>query len=171
VRRLPHGLVESFKSTLEVAVLGDLLIHVVDSTAVDPAGQILAVREVLTDIGAGDVPELLVFNKTDMASDVAEELVASHPGSVAISAVTGAGIDDLLRTIGDRMRAISVVVELLIPYDRGDIVASVHREGEVVSTANEENGMRIRARLGDASTGRLSQFVVDQSVDRTMAAS
>jgi GTP-binding protein HflX len=175
VRRLPHGLVESFKSTLEVAVLGDLLIHVVDSTAVDPAGQILAVREVLTDIGAGDVPELLVFNKVDMASDVAEELVASHPGSVAISAVTGAGIDDLLRTIGDRMRAISVVVELLIPYDRGDIVASVHREGEVVSTANEENGMRIRARLGDASTGRLSQFVVDQSGDqsddRTVAAS
>jgi len=168
-------LVESFKSTLEVAVLGDLLIHVVDSTAVDPAGQILAVREVLTDIGAGDVPELLVFNKADMAPDVAEQMVASHPGSVAISAVTGAGIDDLLRTIGDRMRAISVVVELLIPYDRGDIVASVHREGEVVSTANEENGMRIRARLGDASTGRLSQFVVDQSGDKsdnqTMAAS
>jgi len=171
VRRLPHGLVESFKSTLEVAVLGDLLIHVVDSTAVDPAGQILAVREVLTDIGAGDVPELLVFNKADMASEVAEHMVASQPGSVAISAVTGAGIDDLLRTIGDRMRAISVVVELLIPYDRGDIVASVHREGEVVSTANEENGMRIRARLGDASTGRLSQFVVDQSDDRTVAAS
>jgi len=167
VRRLPHGLVESFKSTLEVAVLGDLLIHVVDSTAVDPAGQILAVREVLTDIGAGDVPELLVFNKADMAPDVAEQMVASHPGSVAISAVTGTGIDDLLRTIGDRMRAISVVVELLIPYDRGDIVASVHREGEVVSTANEENGMRIRARLGDASTGRLSQFVVDQSVDQS----
>ena len=66
----------------------------------------------------------------------------------------------LLLAIGDRMRALTTVIELLIPYDRGDIVATVHREGEVVSTSNEESGMRLRARLADASAGRLSQFVV-----------
>ena len=162
VKRLPHGLVESFKSTLEVAVLSDLLIHVVDSTAVDPESQILAVRDVLLEIGAGGVPELLVFNKADMAPEAAQQLMEQNEGSVAISAVTGEGIDVLLRTIGDRMRAISVVVELLIPYDRGDIVASVHREGEVVSRSNEEEAIRIRARLGDASIGRLSQYVISQ---------
>ena len=162
VKRLPHGLVESFKSTLEVAVLSDLLIHVVDSTAVDPESQIHAVHEVLQEIGAGPVPELLVFNKADLAPETAQRLLSQNEGSVAISAVTGEGIDELLRTIGDRMRAISVVVELLVPYDRGDIVASVHREGEVVSTSNEEEGIRIRARLGDASIGRLAQYVISQ---------
>ncbi|MFM8947936.1 MAG: GTPase HflX, partial [Acidimicrobiaceae bacterium] len=78
------------------------------------------------------------------------------------SAMTGEGLNDLLLAIGDRMRALTTVIELLIPYDRGDIVATVHREGEVVSTANEESGMRVRARLADASAGRLSQFVVNK---------
>ncbi|MGA0185669.1 MAG: GTPase HflX [Ilumatobacteraceae bacterium] len=161
VRRLPHGLVESFKSTLEVATTSDLLVHVVDSTAVDPLGQIDAVHEVLDEIGAGHVPELLVFNKADAAPEEAARLQREHFGSVAIAARTGEGIDLLLRTIGDRMRAITAVVELLVPYDRGDIVAAIHREGEVVSTANEETGMRIRARLAGASVGRLSAFVVE----------
>ena len=165
VKRLPHGLVESFKSTLEVAVLSDLLLHVVDSTSVDPQGQIDAVRLVLKEIGAGDVPELLVFNKADMAPEAAEHMVQLHQGSVAISAVSGEGIEKLLQTIGDRMRSITAVVELLVPYDRGDIVAAVHREGEVVSTANEDEGMRIRARLADASAGRLSEFVVSPRKD------
>ena len=165
VKRLPHGLVESFKSTLEVAVLSDLLLHVVDSTSVDPQGQIDAVRLVLKEIGAGDVPELLVFNKADMAPEAAEQMVQLNQGSVAISAVSGEGIEKLLQTIGDRMRSITAVVELLVPYDRGDIVAAVHREGEVVSTANEDEGMRIRARLADASAGRLSEFVVSPRKD------
>jgi GTP-binding protein HflX len=120
------------------------------------------VHEVLQEIGAGPVPELLVFNKADLAPETAQRSLSQNEGSVAISAVTGEGIDELLRTIGDRMRAISVVVELLVPYDRGDIVASVHREGEVVSTSNEEEGIRIRARLGDASIGRLAQYVISQ---------
>jgi GTP-binding protein HflX len=101
-----------------------------------------------------------VFNKADAAPEEAARLSREHLGSVAIAARTGEGIDLLLRTIGDRMRAITAVVELLVPYDRGDIVAAIHREGEVVSTANEETGMRIRARLAGASVGRLSAFVV-----------
>ena len=160
VRRLPHGLIEAFKSTLEVAVNSDLLVHVVDASAVDPNGQIAAVREVLAEIGADKVPELLVINKSDLHPDEAKRLVYEHQGSVSFSAMTGDGLNDLLLAIGDRMRALTTVIELLIPYDRGDIVATVHREGEVVSTANEDNGMRVRARLADASAGRLSEFVV-----------
>ena len=160
VRRLPHGLIEAFKSTLEVAVNSDLLVHVVDASAVDPNGQIAAVREVLAEIGADQVPELLVINKSDLDPDEAKRLVYEHQGSVSFSAMTGDGLNDLLLAIGDRMRALTTVSELLIPYDRGDIVATVHREGEVVSTANEDNGMRVRARLADASAGRLSEFVV-----------
>jgi len=162
VRRLPHGLIEAFKSTLEVASASDLLVHVVDASAFDPNGQIIAVREVLSEIGADKVPELLVINKSDLDPDSAKRLVHEHRGAVAFSAVTGEGLNDLLLAIGDRMRALTTVIELLIPYDRGDIVATVHREGEVVSTSNEETAMRIRARLADASVGRLSEFVVTQ---------
>lgn len=162
VRRLPHGLIEAFKSTLEVATASDLLVHVVDASAVDPNGQIIAVREILAEIGADKVPELLLINKSDLDPDSAKRLVHEHQGAVAFSAMTGDGLNDLLLTIGDRMRALTTVIELLIPYDRGDIVATVHREGEVVSTSNEDIGMRVRARLADASAGRLSEFVVAQ---------
>ena len=160
VRRLPHGLIEAFKSTLEVATASDLLIHVVDASAVDPNGQIIAVREILAEIGADKVPELLLINKSDLDPDSAKRLVHEHRGAVGFSAATGEGLNDLLLAIGDRMRALTTVIELLIPYDRGDIVATVHREGEVVSTSNEDIGMRVRARLADASAGRLSEFVV-----------
>ncbi len=160
IRRLPHTLVESFKSTLEVATRSDLLLHVVDASAADPDGQIAAVREVLGEIAADRVPELLVFNKCDANHDAAKRLVYDNPGSVAISAATGEGIDDLLRTIGDRVRSLTAVVELLVPYERGDVMASLHREGEVVSTSHEEGGIRVRARLADASRGRLTEFVV-----------
>ncbi len=160
VRRLPHGLIESFKSTLEVASEADFLVHVVDASSPDPEGQIRAVREVLLEIEADQVPELLVFNKADLVPDVAKELVADHEGSVAVSAVTGEGIDDFLGTLADRLRAIAAPVELLIPYERGDVLAAVHREGEVVSSSHEEGGVRVRARLADASAGRLSEFIV-----------
>ena len=162
VRRLPHGLVEAFKSTLEVASAADFLVHVVDCAAPDPDGQIAAVREVLEEIGADRVPELLVFNKSDAAPEVADELVDLHPGSVAVSARTGAGIDVFLRTLADRLRSITAVVELLVPYERGDVLAAIHREGEVVSTFHDDGGVRVRARLSDASTGRLAEFVVEE---------
>ena len=161
VRRLPHGLVEAFKSTLEVASEADYLVHVVDSSAADPEGQIDAVHEVLDEIKAREVPEMLVFNKSDLAPAAVADLLKNHPGSVAVSAVTGEGIDLLLRTLSDRMRALSRVVELLIPYDHGEALAMVHREGEVVSVAHEDAGTRIRARLSDASFGRLRAYAVD----------
>jgi GTPase len=160
VRNLPHGLIEAFKGTLEVAARADYLVHVVDSSASDPDGQIDAVRSVLGEIAADQVPELIVFNKSDIAPGEAKRLAIEHPGSVALSAATGEGIDDFLRTLADRLRALTKIVELMIPYDRGDVIASVHREGEVVSTTESPNGMRVRARLSDASAGRLAAFVV-----------
>jgi GTP-binding protein HflX len=170
VRRLPHGLIEAFKSTLEVASEADYLVHVVDGSAIDPEGQIRAVHEVLEEIGGSRVPELLVFNKADLAPDAVRELVAAHRGSVAVSGVTGEGIEDLLRVLSDRIRALSVVVELFIPYDHGEALAMVHREGEVVSTAHEETGARVRARLGDASVGRLRPYVVATNIHNDVAA-
>lgn len=160
VRNLPHGLVEAFKGTLEVATLADYLVHVVDSSSRDPEGQIAAVRVVLSEIGADKVPELMVVNKADIAQDAAKSLVAQHEGSVCVSAKTGEGFDSFLRTLGDRLRALTVIVELLVPYSRGDVLAAVHREGEIVSTSESPDGMRIRARLADASAGRLAEFVV-----------
>lgn len=160
VRRLPHGLIEAFKSTLEVASQADFLVHVVDAGAADPQGQIDAVHEVLDEIDADRVPDLLVFNKADrLDPDALALLMEDHPGSVAVSALTGEGIDALLRTLSDRMRALSRVVELLIPYENGEALAMVHREGEVVSIGHEESGTRVRARLSDASVGRLRDFV------------
>jgi GTP-binding protein HflX len=162
VRRLPHGLVESFKSTLEVATRADYLVHVVDGSGPDPDGQIAAVREVLREIGADTVPELLVFNKADLDPVAVARAVEWHPGSVGISAHAATGIDQLLQTLSDRLRSLSTVVELVVPYERGDILASIHREGEVVSTTHEDEGVRVRARLAEASVGRLSEFVVGQ---------
>src|SRR5690606_12814480 len=103
VRKLPHQLVEAFASTLEVVTEGDLLVHVVDAAGPDPDGSIDAVREVVREIGGEDVPELLVFNKADLDPDAAARLVAAHPGSLAISAETGEGVDELLLRIGDRL--------------------------------------------------------------------
>ena len=161
IRQLPHGLIESFKSTLEVASEADLLVHVVDGSAAHPEHQITAVREVLAEIGADAVPEFLVFNKVDRLDDDGASITAMHEGSVAVSAIERRGLDVFLRRLADRMRAITQVTELLVPFDRGDVVASIHREGEVVSIEEDESGLRIRARLSQASAGRLREFVVD----------
>jgi GTP-binding protein HflX len=156
ITKLPHGLVEAFRSTLAVAADADLLVHVVDASAPEPTEQMTAVRQVLGEIGADAVPELLVFNKSDRAPAAANRLVDRHPGSVAISALTGDGTDVLLRAIGDRLRALTEVVELLIPYDRGDLLATAHREGEVLSEAHTEGGVLVRARLDEAGKARLA---------------
>ena len=160
IRKLPHGLVEAFKSTLAVAADADLLVHLVDSSAPNPGEQIQAVRDVLTEIGGDRVPELLAFNKADRASEAAKLLSERHPGSVVVSARTGEGIEELLRAVSDRIRALTDIVELVLPYDRGDLLAAVHREGEVLSEAHEEGGVRVRARLDAASAARFTGFRV-----------
>jgi GTP-binding protein HflX len=158
VRKLPHQLVEAFRSTLEVVKESDLLVHVVDSSATNPEAQIDAVRTVLAEIGADRVPELLAFNKAD-ATPEAKRLADRYPGSVIVSALTGQGVDQLLEAVGDRLRALSKVVELVVPYERGDILAAVHREGEVLVESQMDNAVRLRVRVDDAGAGRFREFV------------
>ena len=160
IRQLPHGLIESFKSTLEVAAEADLLVHVVDGSATHPKEQMTAVREVLAEIGADQVPEFIVFNKADKLEDFGAQLVEAHHGAVAVSALKNQGLDVLLRKLADRMRSITQVTDLVVPFERGDILASIHREGEVVLSQDHPDGMHIRARLSEASAGRLREFVV-----------
>ncbi len=160
IRQLPHGLIESFKSTLEVAAEADLLVHVVDGSATHPEEQMTAVREVLAEIGADQVPEFIVFNKADKLEDFGAQLVEAHHGAVAVSALKNQGLEVLLRKLADRMRSITQVTDLVVPFERGDILASIHREGEVVLSQDHPDGMHIRARLSEASAGRLREFVV-----------
>ena len=160
VRKLPHQLVDAFRSTLEEVGEADLLLHVVDCSAPDPVAQMEAVRTVLAEIGAAEVPELLVLNKADLAPDQAKRLAAVHPASVTVSAETGEGVDSLLVAVGQRLRALARVVELFVPYDRGDVVAAVHRGGEVLAEEHEADGTRIWARLEAADGGRFEQFRV-----------
>ncbi|WP_334141513.1 GTPase HflX [Rhabdothermincola sp.] len=161
ITKLPHQLVQAFRSTLDVVVDADLLVHVVDASAPDPEANILAVQQVLAEIGAGSIPQLMACNKADVAPGAASALVAAHPGAVAISARTGEGIDALLRAIGDRLRALTTIHELVVPYDRGDVLASLHREGEVLVETAGEGGVRVRARLDEASATRWHEFVVE----------
>ncbi|MGI9646099.1 MAG: GTPase HflX [Ilumatobacteraceae bacterium] len=161
INRLPHGLVESFKGTLEVASRADYLVHLVDASAADPDGQIAAVREVLGEIDAAEVPELMVFNKADLEPGAAKKLVGDHPGSLAVSAATGDGMNEFLLTLADRLRSLSVVHELVVPFDRCGVLAAIHREGEVVSVGDDGANWTVRARLSDASAGRLAEFRVD----------
>ena len=160
IRKLPHQLVEAFRSTLEEVGESDLLLHVVDGAAANPVEQIDAVHEVLAEIGADRLPELVAFNKADIAPPETKALLERYPGSVLFSAVTGDGVDTLLQTLADRLRALDTVVELVIPYARGDVVAAVHREGEVLAESHEEEGTRIRARLDDAGASRFREFAV-----------
>jgi GTP-binding protein HflX len=120
---------------------------------------VIGVASRADEIGAGRVPELLVLNKADLAPEAARSLLAAHEGSVAVSALTGEGIEVFLRTLGDRVRSLTAVVELAIPFDRGDVLAAVHREGEVLSTSHTESATVVRARLSQASAGRLGEFV------------
>ena len=161
VRKLPHQLVEAFRTTLDVVVDADLLVHVVDSSALDPFGDIDAVRGVLREIGAEDVPELYAFNKADTDPVAAARLAAREEGAVAVSAVTGEGIEDLLAAIGRRLRSSTRVVSLVVPFDRGDALAMAHREGEVLDESSDERGWRLRVRLDEGSVGRLAEFAED----------
>ena len=158
VRKLPTQLVEAFKSTLDVVIDADLLLHVVDASAPDVQGNIDAVRRTLHAIEAQDVPEVMVFNKTDLNPDVSG-LLSRFPGGVAVSAKSGDGIDDILDVLGERLRAMTELVELTVPYERGDVLAKIHREGQVLSEMADEAGIVVRARLDPDSKGRLAEWL------------
>jgi GTP-binding protein HflX len=159
VRRLPHQLVDAFRSTLEEVVDADLLLHVVDASGPDPEGRIGAVDTVLREIEADHVPVLLAWNKSDLVDkDLLDDCIRAHPDSVAVSAATGDGITDLLRVIGDQLRARAGIIECFVPYDRADVLAALHRAGEVLVEVHDERGTRVRARLPERETGHFAEF-------------
>ena len=156
--KLPHELVRAFKSTLDSVRLADLLIHVVDGSAENAEEQIEAVRIVLNDIGAGEVPELMVFNKADVEPSWTAELVARHEGSLAVSALTGMGMDRLVETVGDRLRSGDRIVSLRLPVERGDLIAAAHREGDVVAQENEDDFVILHVVLDAVGSARFAEW-------------
>lgn len=162
VRNLPHQLVEAFRSTLEEVNQADLLLHIIDGADPNPDRQIAAVHSVLREIGAVDIPEQLVINKTDVADPVAvNRLLELHPGAVATSAVTGAGLDALSTAMATRLAETTDEVDLVIPYDRGDAAALVHEIGRVTATDHTDEGTKLTAQIPSTELHRFANFVED----------
>jgi GTP-binding protein HflX len=160
VRDLPHQLVESFRSTLEEAIETELLLHVVDASADQPERQIQAVRETLQEIEAHEIPELLVLNKIDAATPEAlRRIINLHPEASQVSAVTGAGLGDLLARVELAVTPEMQDLELLVPFDRGEVVARLHDIGEVLSETHEAGGTRLKVRVAARHGAALSDFV------------
>lgn len=148
VRQLPTQLVEAFRSTLEEVAEADLLLHVVDGSHPDPEGQISAVRGVLADVDAADVKEVIVVNKADAADpEVLDRLRRHEKHCLVISARTGLGIDALRDLIADELPRPRIDVDVLLPYDRGDLVSRLHEEAEVLASEHTEAGTRLQARV------------------------
>jgi GTP-binding protein HflX len=163
VRKLPHQLVEAFRSTLEEVTNADLLLHVVDITSTDPEGNVRAVREVLAEIGAEQLPEMMVGNKLDLATpEQCDAFRALYPDARMVSGRSGVGIDELLPAIGRRLHTLLPVVDFVLPYDRTDIVAALHRDGEVMVESYDDDHIRVRARITPTAASQYRDFVTSE---------
>jgi GTP-binding protein HflX len=159
VRHLPHQLVEAFRSTLEECADADLVLHVVDGSHPDPEGQLAAVREVLGEVGATDVPELVVVNKADTADpEVVTRILGREKNSVVVSARTGDGVDALVERVAGALPRPDVEVDVLVPFSRGDLVNRVHTDGDVLAEEHTGEGTRLRAKVHPALAGELSRY-------------
>ncbi|WP_405716971.1 GTPase HflX [Streptomyces sp. NBC_00046] len=160
VRHLPHHLVEAFRSTMEEVGDSDLILHVVDGSHPAPEEQLAAVREVIRDVGAVDVPEIVVVNKADAADPlVLQRLLRIEKHAIAVSARSGAGIEELLTLIDTELPRPSVEIDALVPYIQGGLVSRVHAEGEVISEEHTSEGTLLKARVNEELAAELSSFV------------
>ncbi|AXE54705.1 GTPase HflX [Aurantimicrobium sp. MWH-Uga1] len=160
VRNLPHQLVEAFRSTIEEVADADLIIHVVDASHPDPASQIRTVRDVIGEAGASDIPEQIVFNKSDLIDDNTRLLLRGlEPSALFASARTGEGINEVLQKIADRIPTPDVPVVLVIPYDRGDVVSALHAKAVIESTEYREEGTLIHARVKKSDLPQFEEFI------------
>jgi GTP-binding protein HflX len=163
VRHLPHQIVEAFRSTLEEVGQADLVVHVVDGAHADPEEQVRAVREVLAEVGADRLPELLVINKIDAADEeTLLRLKREWPDAVLCSAWTGAGIPAVVEAIEARLPRPAVEVAAVVPYERGDLVARVHQRGEVLASEHRGDGTLLRVRVDEALAAELGPYVVTE---------
>ncbi len=160
VRHLPHHLVEAFRSTMEEVGDSDLILHVVDGSHPAPEEQLAAVREVIRDVGAVDVPEIVVINKADAADPVVlQRLLRIERHSLAVSARTGEGIEELLALIDTELPRPAIEIEALVPYTHGQLVARAHAEGEVISEEHVAEGTVLKARVHEALAAELAPYV------------
>jgi len=159
VRELPHQLVEAFRSTLEEVADSDLILHIVDGSDPDPEGQLTAVRAVLAEIDATHIPELVVINKADAADPfVLDRLMLRERNSIAVSALTGQGIDELLATIEAQLPDPQVDIKVCIPYERGELLARIYREGSVLSRTDTEIGSVVVGKVPSAMAEELESL-------------
>ena len=159
VRHLPHQLVEAFRSTLEEVAESDLVLHVVDASHPDPEGQIAAVREVFSEIDALGVPEIIVLNKADAADPlVVKQLLAREPHAVVVSARTGEGVDELLAAIEADLPRPSTRVEVVVPYERGDLLSQVHESGEIETLEHAADGTHLVALVSEDLAHQLQEL-------------
>jgi GTPase len=159
VRHLPHHIVEAFRSTLEEVAYADLVVHVVDAAHPDPEGQVSAVREVLGEVGADRIPELLVVNKVDVADEeTLLRLKRIWPDAVFASARSGLGIDELRTAIAHRLPRPAIDLRVLVPYDRGELVARIHRRGQVLETRHTDEGTELHVRVDEQTAADLAPF-------------
>ncbi|HEY0558701.1 MAG TPA: GTPase HflX [Frankiaceae bacterium] len=166
VRHLPHQLVEAFRSTLEEVQDADVILHVVDGSAPEPEEQIAAVREVFADLDLGDVPEIVVLNKSDLADPVVVgRLQRREPRLVLVSAKTGAGLDELWRVLQDTVPRPHVEVDVVVPFGQGSLVDRIHREGELLSEDYRADGVRLRARVAPGLAAAVATLRTPQEVD------
>jgi len=148
VRHLPHQLVEAFRSTLEEVAEADCIVHVVDGSDEDPLGQIAAVREVLAQVGAEKIPEVIAINKADIADqETIEAIRRRQPGAVVVSARTGVGVDELMAAVEAALPTPWTEVACVLPYSRGDLLARVYAQGEVIGIDHGADGTSIKARV------------------------
>lgn len=160
VRKLPHQLVEAFKSTLEQTIHADLLLHVIDGSQADPADHMEAVNEVLGQIGAGQVPRILAMNQVDrIGPEAAAGLAARYPDAIFVSALKGQGLDGLLDAISRHLAASQTIAEYVVPFDRGDIRSQLHELGEVLEEAGAEEGWRLMVKAPRSVLGKFGEFV------------
>ncbi|RPE76606.1 MULTISPECIES: GTPase HflX [unclassified Frondihabitans] len=159
VRNLPHQLVEAFRSTLEEVQDSDIIVHVVDGSHPDPAAQLATVREVISEVDGRDIPEVVVFNKSDLI-DESQRLVLQGmvPDAIFVSARTGAGIDELRARIAELLPRPEVELDLLVPFDRGDVVSRIHEIGRVVDVEYVAEGTRVTARVYPQDAPTLQEF-------------
>jgi len=159
VRHLPHQLVEAFRSTLEEVSHSDLIVHVVDGAHADPIAQVNAVREVLAEIEAATVPELIVVNKVDAATqETVLWLTRALPGAIFVSARTGEGIGELRAEVERLIPRATVELRVCVPYDQGGLVSRVHDHGEVLAEEHTPEGTALRARVGAALAAELEPY-------------
>jgi GTPase len=168
VSKLPHDLVEAFRSTLEEVARSTLIVHVADASSPELANQIDAVRVVLAEIGAGRIPEVLVLNKADRLSETDRARVASRIDGDALpmSAVTGEGLDRLMERIEDALPRFPVDVTILVPWGREDLTAMLYRDAEVLSEEARADGTLVHARVNEREHAAVAPFVVEPTPER-----